>query len=391
VAAIWLFQTSPAAEARREAERRQAQVAETGGPADSIDVAARPAPPPVVTVDAFTLRSRDARTVVDVAGILDPAREVTIGAEVSGRVTSLHAEEHTSIEKGDVLVRLDPQLPRAAVERARATLLRAQAAAQLGLSELTRRRALSQRRVVSEAELDRAEAEARSADAQVAEARAALLDAETRLAKTAIRASFSGIVSRLDLEPGAYLNPGDPVADLSDLSEVEIEVGVSDQEILAIRDGDRVALSVEALPGRSFEGRVQRPSRTADPQTRKYAVPVRVSNPERLLLAGMLATVRFELGDARQTLRIPRRSVQREFDLEYLYVLEPSKGDGSQATVRRRRVATRPVAFHPELLEVTEGVTAGQRVAVSGLRELRDGLLVRVRELHTPTSREPAS
>jgi membrane fusion protein (multidrug efflux system) len=383
--ALWLFQTSPAAEARRDVERRQTQTAESGA---VPDVAAGLKAPPVVTVDALTVRSRDARTIVDMAGILEPVRDVVVGAEVAGRVIAIEAEEHTSVEEGSILVRLDPDLPRAAVERARAALLRAEAGRGLAAADLTRGRELSKRQVVSAAELDRAESEAQSTEAQVAEARAALVDAETRLAKTEIRAPFAGVVSRLDLEPGAYVSPGDPVAELSDLSQVEIEVGVSDQEILAIRDGDRVKLSVEALPGRWFEGRVWRPGRTTDAQTRKYPVPVRVANPQGLLLPGMLGTVRFELGKARQALRIPRRSVQREFDLEYLYILEPLGDDGDQATAHRRRVATRPVPFHPELLEVTEGVIAGERVAVSGLRELRDGIAVRVRELSLAPSRE---
>jgi multidrug efflux pump subunit AcrA (membrane-fusion protein) len=97
----------------------------------------------------------------------------------------------------------------------------------------------------------------------------------------------------------------------------------------------------------------------------------------------MLGTVRFELGDATRVLRIPSRCVVREFDLEYVFVLEPAtseEGVAEVAVAHRRRVTTRPVAFHPELLEVTRGLAAGERIVSGGLRELRDGLRVRVRE-----------
>lgn len=374
-AAVWLFRSAPAAEAAREVERRQGEVASAGE--DAVR------PPPALTVDGLTLRPTEAARIVDVAGELRAVREVVVGAEIEGRVVEVVAVEHLPVAEGEVLVRLDPELPQAAVARARAALRSAEARRELADTELERRRELSERGVASTAELDRTASEARTAAASVEEARAALLDAETRLAKTRIRAPFAGVVSRLDLEPGAYVRPGEGVADLVDLSELEIEVGVSDQDILALRDGAPARVAVEAVHGRWFEGRVVRPGRTADPVTRRYPVPVRLANPDRLLLPGMIATVRFELGEARPVLQVPRRALLREFDLEYVFRLEPAAGGEAAddvAVARRQRVRTRAVPFRPELLEVEEGLAAGARVAVSGVRELRDGQRVRVRE-----------
>lgn len=375
VLALILLSTSPGAEKAKEGEERRA--ASEGGDA-------QPAAIPTVTVDSVLVAAQEARTVVDVSGILTPVREVTIGAEVGGRVIALDVEEHTQVKEGAILVRLDPALPKAAVEQAKASLLRAEAAATLASSEVNRQRELSRQGVASGSVLDRAESEDRSQQAAVAEARASLNDAQTRLDKTLIRAPFGGVVSSLDLEPGAYLSPGMEVAGLADLSALEIEVGVSDQEILAIPGGSTARVSVEAKPGQWFEGRVVNPGRTADDQTRKYPVPVQVDNSEAALLPGMLGTVRFELGDATPVLRVPRRSVIREFELEYLFVLEP--GD-SGSVARRRRILTQPVPFHPELLEITSGLEAGERIATSGVGELREGLLVRVRDTGATTAR----
>lgn len=380
VASLWLLRTSPGAQARREADRRRAEL-EAASPQEPARV------PPVLTVEAVTAWPVEARTVVERTSVLSAVRQVVVGAEVAGRVVEVLTEEHAPVARGDVLVRLDTELPGAAVARARAALLRAEAAQRLAVAELRRQRELSSQGVSSAAELERVESEERTAEAAVAEARAALLDAETRLRKTAIAAPFGAVVSALDLEPGAYLRPGDPVAELADLSELEIEVAVSDEEILALREGDRVELRVDALPGGRFEGRVGRPGRTADARTRKYPVPVRVANDDAELLPGMLGTVRFELGDARPVLRLQRRALQREFDLDYLYVLEETGEADGVATARRRRVVIQPVAFHPELVEVSEGLEMGERVALSGLRQLRDGLRVRVR----PDAARPGS
>ena len=90
----------------------------------------------------------------------------------------------------------------------------------------------------------------------------------------------------------------------------------------------------------------------------------------------MLGHVRFRIGNSQPVIRIPRRAVQRESQLDYVFVLE---GDPSTPTAHRRRITTRPVPFRPELVEVTEGLRDAERIAVSGIRELREGSRVRVR------------
>ncbi|MCZ6783406.1 MAG: efflux RND transporter periplasmic adaptor subunit [Proteobacteria bacterium] len=365
ITGVWLFATSPGAKLERQ---RQAALSGEAGTREAS---------PVVAVDAIVARERDSRVLMDVSGRLQALHDVTVGAEVSGRVIEVAAVEHDPVAEGDLLVRLDPALPRAAVERTRAALSRAEAAERLAASEFERQRRLVEQGVASEADFDRAESEEQSSSARVAEARAELADARTRLAKTRITAPFAGVVSRLDLEPGAYLRPGDPVADLVDLSEIEIEVGVDDRQLIALRSGDPVKVSVDVYPGTWFEGHIHKLGRAPDAETRKYPVPVRLANPDEKLLPGMLGTVRFELGDASKTLRIPRRAILREFELDYVWVLVE---DGAETGVaERRRVSTRPVAFRPDLVDIDAGLGAGERVAVSGLRELRDGLRVRVR------------
>ena len=205
--------------------------------------------------------------------------------------------------------------------------------------------------------------------------------------KTRIVAPFAGSVSELDLEPGAYVRTGDPVARVTDLSEIELEVGVDDRQILALEVGHAARLRVDAYPGEWFEGVVVGLARSPDPLTRKYPVPVHVPNPSERLLPGMLGQLRFELGDARPTLRIPRRAVYQEFEVQYVYVLDSSEAAEGEAQARRRRVVVEPVPFRPDLLDVASGVEPGERIATSGVRELRDGLSVRVRDLAPGWSR----
>ncbi len=386
---LWLFYSSPGARLEREqAALRDAEAAGAG------ETAAAPEPPPSLDVEAFPVQAAPAAMVVDVSGVLEPVRTAVIGAEVAGSVVEVAVEENAHVRAGDLLVRLDPALPRAAVERAEAAVLRARAADRLARTELARQRSLAERGVASASDLDRAESEASSAAAEVASAQAALVDARTRLDKTRILAPFAGVVNDCDLEPGAYLRPGEPVAELVDLSELEVEIGVSDRQILALEDGARSRIAVDVYPGEWFEGRILRRGRALDSRTRKYSVPIRVPNPDERLLSGMLATVRLELGGEGTALRVPRRALLQEFELDYVYELEAvelgaATGDGSIATARRRRVTTRPVAFRPDWVEVLSGIAPGGRVATSRVRELRDGARVRVRELDAPTREAP--
>lgn len=372
--AIWLFATSPGAQMERDREERRSNAA--AAPAAAI---------PVVAVDALRLREDASSAGVAFSGILEGVRFVVVGAEVEGRVVGVPAIEHDPVNEGDPLVRLDPALPQAAVARARAALQRASAENDLATSALARQQNLTDRGVTSDAEFDRAYSEERMSASQAAEARAQLVEASTRLGKTEIVAPFGAIVSKLDLEPGAYLRAGDAVAELVDLSEIEVKVGVGDRQVLFLKPGQAASLSVDVYPGESFPGEVHRVGKAPDGETRKYPVPVRFPNPEARLLPGMVGTVRFALDDSETpSLRVPRRALQSEFELDYIYVLEvepgSENGHGDTAVARRRRVETRPVAFRPDLVGIASGATANDLVAITGVRELREGLRVRVRE-----------
>ena len=107
----------------------------------------------------------------------------------------------------------------------------------------------------------------------------------------------------------------------------------------------------------------------ADP--RRYGV-VELDNAEGRLLPGMLAHVRFELGRT-PAIRIPSRAILREFELDYVFVLD------AEDRAHRVRITTRPVPFRPDRMEVVDGLAEGDRVVTSAVLQLRDGLRVRTR------------
>jgi membrane fusion protein (multidrug efflux system) len=367
-----MFWTSPDAVARRERDEAvRATGGEAAGPAP--DVVAPTAP--MLAVESHLAVREVGSITAEISAVLAPIRSVVVAAEVAGQVVAVNAEEHEAVEAGAVLIEIERTFLEAAVERARAQLLRAKAAHGLAVTELERQRGLAERDVASEAQLDRATNQERASYGAMLDARAALSDARTRLEKTAITAPFAGIVNSLDLEPGAYLQPGQAVVELLDLSAIEVEFGVTDREVVALQVGDPVSLRVDVFPEEWFDGTIAQVGFAADERTRKYPIQARVPNPDGRLLASMLGTIRFSVGDSSPAIWIPSRALQREFELDYLFVLE---GDSGAAVVRRRRVKTRPVPFRPDLIEVIEGLDNPERIAVSSVRELREGQRVRI-------------
>jgi membrane fusion protein (multidrug efflux system) len=359
-------------------------------PGTSPPVASRPP----VSVDAVRVAERPSLHEVEIAATFEARRQVVIGADVSGRVVELAVEENQGVEAGDPLVRLDPALAEVAVERARAVLESTIAVADLAKALHQRQRELKRQAVGSQTEFDQTLSEAARSTAAVSEARAALHEAETLLAKTVIRAPFSGVVTRFELEPGAYVRTGDAVAEMADLAEIEVAVGVDDRQIIALESERPVRVAADALPGEWFEGRIASLGRTPDAATQKYRVPVRVPNADMRLLPGMIGRVQLVLGDETPTIRVPRRAVRSEYELDFVWVLElapESETEGGTeglateeqpvAVAHRRRVKSTPVPFRPDLADVSEGLVPGDIVAVSNLRELADGLSVQVTTL----------
>lgn len=326
---------------------------------------------------------------VGFSGVLEPRRTLKVFAETHGPVLALGAEELDRVERGQILVRIDPLLARVEVERAMAAVARSESELALADSNLSRRRELAARKVLSDSVLDDAENGQRVAAAALREARAMLRRAQDDLSNKTVRAPFAGELRSLPVEAGEYVREGQVLGELVDLSTARMKIGVADREVVAIRPGQPVALTVEAFDEEVFEGSVLRVGSSADPETRRFPVEIEVDNPASRLLPGMVGRVAIDLGEPVSRMVVPREATVEEFGLRFVWVIE-SGDDGFVA--RQRRVVTRPVPFRPGDYEVIEGLDAGEEIALTGIRELRDGEPVKPRPAARATSgsEEPA-
>ena len=222
---------------------------------------------------------RDLVATVTASGKVEPKRKVDISADIAGRVIQLAVEEGQWVNRGDLLLRIDPSQYAAAVRQAEASVAQArareaEARAQLLKAEGDRRRVeqLAQGRdLVAAQEVDNARTQAQVAQAGVQGARfgvqqaqATLSQSRDNLRKTTIVAPMAGRVTRLNIHEGETAiigtmnNPGSLLLTVADLSVMEAKVKVDETDVPRIAVGDSAVLRIDAFPGQTFTGKVTR-------------------------------------------------------------------------------------------------------------------------------------
>jgi membrane fusion protein (multidrug efflux system) len=311
---------------------------------------------------------------IEVAGVLEARRSVHLFAETRGPVLEVGAEELDPVEADQMLVRIDPLQAEVAVERSVATLARSESELALARTNFERRRGLADQGVASDADLDGARNAEKVAAAVLRQAQAELRQARDDLAKKTIVAPFTGVLRSFDVERGEFVRDGQELGELLDLGAARITLGVSDREIVSVVAGGPVEARVTAYPGETFAGTILRVGAAADRLTKKFPVEVEFPNSEGRLLPGMIASVGFELGAPRPRTVIPREATLDEFGLRFVWVID---AQGDTLVARRRRVAVQELSYRPGEFEVISGLEQGERIALSGVRQLREGELVR--------------
>jgi RND family efflux transporter MFP subunit len=275
-----------------------------------------------------------------------------------------------AVARGQPLASLDQREAGDAVRAARAALLQAQVAEARAARELERAEGLRGAGLLTRQGLEDAHT-ARAAAAAATELAAAQLDAaEIRVAKAVIRAPFDGVVAARGVNVGdrvEHMGGGDPLFEVVDDRVLDLTMAVPSQRLDAVRVGQAVQFQVDAAPGRVFTGKVTYVNPSVDPGSRAGRVVAEVANRDGRLRGGLFAKARIVTGERRGILRVPRAALQAwdtDAGTAEVFVV-------AGATARRRAVRTGADAG--DLVEVSGGLGAGERVATRGAYNLREG------------------
>lgn len=318
----------------------------------------QPEPMESVTV-AFAKEIEHRHTATSIGTVL-ALRSITLRNELPGTVRYVNLTPGQVVDTGMVLVALD-----VSVEEAE---LKAQEA-QAGLSRtvLKRRNNLSHDRATTQEEVDRARADRDIALAQIARTKAII-------ARKTIRASFRARVGMADLHPGQYLNEGTELTTLQGIDDaVHVDFTVTQQVAAGLREGDSVEVSASGQSS-SIVAKIVAVDARVDPTTRNAMVRARIEGAANAPSPGASVRIRVSIGLPRKAVAVPVSAMRKGPGGDQVFVIEPDKNGKTRAHVRQVESG----AMIGDEVVIYAGLSAGERVAVSGSFKLREAVLVAI-------------
>lgn len=312
-------------------------------------------PTPVSLVGAQSKVFTDA---IDVIGVAKGRKSVTLSAAATQLVEEVHFSDGQFVPKGAVLVELKSTEQTAGLAQAQARLVQAQ-------RDFDRWKQLAAQGFASKTALDQREATYLAAKADVDAARA-------READRTIRAPFAGVVGLSDITAGALINPGAAVVTLDDVSAVRVDFEIPDRYLASVREGQPIVARVDAYPGETINGKIQKLDTRIDERTRAITARAEFPNPSGKLKPGMMMRIAIARGQ-RQVVAVPEAAVSVQGDAAFVYVL---KRQGEQSMTEQRPVLTG--ARQDGLVEIRDGLQSGEQIVADGLNKIQPGQPVRV-------------
>ncbi len=325
---------------------------------------------PPVAVETAKVAPSDLEESVDVVGTLTARSEAEVKTEYSGTVAEVFVTQWVRVKAGTPLARLDTREAEAGMQAAKAGALQAEAGAKRAARELDRTVKLKEAGLATQQQLDEARSADEAAHASSEAARAQLAMAEARLAKGLIRAPIDGVVALRNVNVGDYVeNMGSPAPmfRVVDNRLLELTANVPSARIAALKVGQPFAFTSDALPGRTFTGKVSFINPAADEASRTVKVKTEVPNADETLKAGLFVKGRIVTGSRTGVLVVPRSA---------LVSWDTLTGKGSVFVVDggvARRVDVETGAVPGDRVEVVKGLGAGQVVVTRGGFNLREG------------------
>ena len=339
-------------------------------------------------------------SVLNASGYVTARRRATVSSKVTGKVIEVNVEEGMAVREGQVLARLDDSTVRASLALARAQLeasRRAVPESEVRLEEakimLGRRERLFKEQLATAADLDQAQAEVNSLIARIASLREQIAVAEsqvalqeTAMADMVIRAPFSGVALSKDAQPGEMVSPVSAgggftrtgISTIVDMRSLEIEVDVNESYINRVTARQPVTAVLDAYPDFEIPAKVIAVVPTADRQKATVLVRIGFNELDPRILPDMGVKVTFLREEAaaatpaaRPVALVPKGAVRIENGGSYVFVVK-------QDTVERRAVQTG--GTDGDRLEVTGGLSSGERVVVAPPAELAAGTPIVIKQ-----------
>jgi RND family efflux transporter MFP subunit len=329
----------------------------------------RARPPPLVVVSKVD--TRDVPIEVRAPIELRALAQADVGSKTLGVLDAVFVDRGDKVRRGQLLALVRPSDLPDQLAAARGALSQTQASLSLAKTNLERAQKLAPTGVVSQQELQTATASVAQAEAAEAAQRAQVSALATRLGETRIDSPLDGVVAVRKLDPGAMVGTlaGAIIVTVVRIDTLRAFITVTERDIRGVRVGEEAHVELDALPGKSIEGKVVRVSPTLDPATRTLDAEVQIANPDGDLRPGMFGRGAIVTDTHPRAVIVPAGALQLSEAKAFVFVLE---GDH----VRRREIVTGQ--DEGTWLEVVSGLGEGEEIVTAGIDVLGDGMVVRV-------------
>jgi membrane fusion protein (multidrug efflux system) len=322
--------------------------------------------PKPTTVTAEAARVEQWRPELTAIGTLRAIQGVAIAPQAAGDVTAIHFESGDDVEAGALLINIDDSVEQADLANGLAQLKNAD-------STLARQRTLVAQGNTPQSTVDTAIATRDSAAATVERTRAVI-------AQKAIKAPFAGRLGLRNVDLGQYVAVGTSLVTLQRLDPIYADFPVPEEALNSMATGQAVRMRVDAIPGRSFAGKIEAIDARVSAESRNVTARAVFANPDRKLLPGMFANLTVTTGEPAAVLTLPRTAIVYSLYGDDVFVVTPAphareqggtsdSGGSSGLIVERRLVRVGPA--RGERIAIEEGLRAGERVVTAGQIKLQ--------------------
>ncbi|AXE18713.1 efflux RND transporter periplasmic adaptor subunit [Runella rosea] len=333
--------------------------------------------PPAVAVTLEEVTTTDAVYYDEYPASITPINQVELRPQVTGFITGVHFQDGARVKKGQLLYSIDAQLYSANYEQAVANLKVQEANVNKAQKDADRYHELDKNDAVAKQLVDNADAALEVAKKQAEAAKANISAVSTSVRYTKVYAPFDGVIGISLVKPGAAVSAGQTLLNtVSTDGQLAVDFGVDQKEIYrfatllknrASKDSTfTLAFGPDIYP---YPGKIQLLDRAVDPQTGTIKTRLIFPNPDNLLRAGMTGTVRVLNRASTKSVVIPYKAVTEQLGEFFVYVA----GDSSKVS-QRRIVVGQPLGTK---IIVKEGLKEGEKIAVEGVQNLREGALIK--------------
>lgn len=277
-------------------------------------------------------------------------QDLIVAAENAGRVIRILVDEGSRVSKGQLIARIDADLLNVDVETAKANY-------QSAVRDLERYESAFKTGGVTQQQLDNARLNVQTTQSRLQSANLKSSDAN-------IKSPISGIVNKRFVEQGSYVNVGNQLVEIVDVSKLKLQVTANENQVVQLKVGDQVAIKSNVFSGITFTGKITFIAPKAD-NSLNFPVEVELSNnADGKLKAGMYGTAVFDFPDQAASITVPRSAFVGSINSNKVFVLEGNKAKERQV-IAGRNLGDR--------VEVVEGLKEGELVITSGQVNLVDG------------------